>query len=426
MRVKCFQLILSVILLFVCSNVCAKNEAYPVQEYIKKTKVDGYLRSFYFTRDYSMPGTVNQSAFSLGGALNIQTAPIYHFSAGASYYAAEPLGLNSSDIEKVDVTLPGQSINVLGQAFLQYQNPVWLIRGGDQMIKTPWLNDSPSRMIPATYQAILLTVTPISNLDVTVFRQFRFKGWTSKSFDTTNLYEPGNFGAIAFPQLEGESVLGTLSTGAKYTQPNLIAQAWFYKFYDFANFIYADACYTFKNNTHINPIVAMQLGSEWGDGKNTLNTVGLGKANSAVYGALLGLEIYDGKITFAYDDIPQTAGAFENGNIVSPYTAGYTVDPLFTTSMIAGLIEKASGHAMKLTGCYSVLDKQLTLLLSYAKYYTRPALKNTNESDIDVTYSFNKTILKGLSLRNRLGILNNHPIFGRFIYNRVMLEYDFG
>jgi hypothetical protein len=34
-------------------------------------------------------------------------------------------------------------------------------------------------------------------------------------------------------------------------------------------------------------------------------------------------------------------------------------------------------------------------------------------------------LLKGLSLRNRLGILNGNPTTGRFVYNRVMLQYDF-
>jgi hypothetical protein len=396
------------------------------QSSTKKIMLDGYIRSYYFTRHFSNKTRPNQTSFSLGGALNLKTAPFHHWSANLSYYAADPLDLNSTNFNRLDPTLPGESINVLGQAYLQYKVPTWLLRGGDQIIKTPWLNDADSRIIPATYQALLTTVTPIPDLELTAFRQFRYKSRTSKEFSKTNLYDPHNFGGTPIIGLEHESILGTLAGGTKYAYKNLVTQAWYYKFYDFANLFYVDANYIFKNPTRINPIISLQLAKEWGDGNNILKSLGLGKTDSAVFGALIGVEIYEGQITLGYDYIPKTSGAFQNGDIVSPYTTGYVPDPLYTTSMIAGLVEKAAGHAFKLTSYYFLLDKQLKLAASFAKYYTLPTVKNTNEVDVDVTYKFNKTLLKGLSLRNRVGILNGNRAFGRFIYNRVMLQYDFG
>lgn len=404
---------------------CFAETSQSLQEFMKKFTIDGYLRSYYFTRDYSNSEKTDQSAFSLGGGLNVKTVPIHDISAGVSYYAADPLGLNSDDITKVDLTLPGKTVNVFGQSYLQYQNHFWLLRGGNQIIKTPWLNDSDSRMIPATYQAILATYTPIQDLDLTAFRQFRFKSRTSKHFNETNLYDPDNFGGSPIKDIDHESVPGTLAGGIHYKLANLTTQAWYYKFYDFADLAYVDASYIFKNDTPIAPKIGIQLAREGGDGENLLEEAGQGKTNSTIIGALLGLDIYDGQIAFGYDTISKKSDAFQDGDVVSPYTTGYATDPLYTTSMIAGLVEKAAGYAGKISGNYTFLDKQFRIAVSYAKYYTDPTVPNTSEVDGDVTYTFKKTMFKGLSLRNRIGILNGNPSFGRFVYNRIMIQYDF-
>lgn len=394
------------------------------QDFLKQSKLSGNLRSYYFTRDFGKPGVASQSAFSLGGMLNLKTATISGFSADAAYYAADPLDLNTEVLPHLDVTLPGKSVNVLGQLYLQYQNPMWLLRGGDQLIKTPWLNDADSRMIPATYQAIYTTLTPLKNLEFTAFRVFRFKSRTSNQFNHTNLYSPDNFGTPVKP-VGNLTVNGAIAGGVNYKYQNLKTQAWYYRFYDFANLAYTDANYTFKNNTGLSPIAGIQLAKEWSDGRHFLESFGLGRTDAEVYGLLLGLEIPNGQISIGYDNIPKSNGAFHNGDFVSPYTSGYTSDPLYTTSMIAGLIEKSAGHAYKLSGNYYLFDKQLKLGASYAEYDTAPVVSDTNEVDFDATYAFLNNKLKGLSIRDRIGILNGNPATGRFVYNRIMLQYEF-
>ena len=103
-------------------------------------------------------------------------------------------------------------------------------------------------------------------------------------------------------------------------------------------------------------------------------------------------------------------------------------DPLYTTSMIAGLVDKTAGEAWKIAGTAYVFEKQLQFTASYARYYTQPYLPNTGETDFDVTYAFNKANykpLRGLSLRNRLGIMTGDPTRGTFYYDRIMLQYSF-
>lgn len=390
-----------------------------IWDWMSQTKFTGFLRNYYFNRMYNRTGgPPNQSALSFGGMINAQTAPIYGVSADAAVYTAQPFGLNSKNPAEVDTTLPGVPLTALGQAYLQYQNPQLLVRGGYQIIKTPWITDSDARMIPATYEAGLGTYTPIPDLSFTAMRVIGFKSRIDDWYPDTNLY------FLSVPQLANiDNTGGTIAVGSNYKYEDLKLQAWYYEFYNFGNLLYGDASFVYKNCTKINPLIALQAGSETGDGKNYLEEVNLGETDARLLGGQAGAEIYDGKLTFGYDYIPRVSDAFQDGDIVSPYTASYASDPLYTTSMIAGLIEKASGQAWKVTGSYNFFQTFL-LSASYAKYYTEPFVPDTNEGDIDGTYSFHGW-LKGFSVRDRIGILNGIPRFGRFVYNRVMLQYNF-
>ena len=110
------------------------------------------------------------------------------------------------------------------------------------------------------------------------------------------------------------------------------------------------------------------------------------------------------------------------GNIVSPYTAGYSTDPLFTTSMIAGLVEKGAGKAAKSGLQIRGFDDHLLIQASYAIYNTLPILANSKEFDLDLSYWVNRNHM-GLKIRNRFGIEMGKIPSGQIIYNRVMLSY---
>jgi hypothetical protein len=49
-----------------------------------------------------------------------------------------------------------------------------------------------------------------------------------------------------------------------------------------------------------------------------------------------------------YNKVEQETGsAIGDGSIISPFTASYATDPLYTTSMIRGLVEAGPGHARR-------------------------------------------------------------------------------
>src|SRR2546430_2144838 len=93
-------------------------------QFLSATKVGGEARAYFFTRSYSSGSTPDADAFSLAALLNVRSAEFARgFSIGASFFTAHALGTQDQDARRVDLSLMGHvnSINALGQAYLQYR-----------------------------------------------------------------------------------------------------------------------------------------------------------------------------------------------------------------------------------------------------------------------------------------------------------------
>jgi hypothetical protein len=407
-------------------------------DFLQQTKFHGNLRSYQFTRAYTGEAT-NQYAYSLGGYGGLLTAPLYHFQAGLTLGAANSLGLNPVNPAQVDTTLPGGTVWVLTEAFLQYKHKYFTLRGPDQILDPPWINPSDSRMKPSAYRAFYGELTPFADyaplrdLSFVGLRVFEFNGRAEGSFTPTNLYFPGHAGGSGIPALYGKSTPGTLAFGLKYGSPGkpLTAQLWYNKFIDFSQLLWLDGNLVYKSGTGFDPIFGFQFGSQWSDGENLLAQVGKGAAgNIQVYGVLAGVDTPYVRLTAAYNGITKQNGAFGNGALLSPYTTGYATDYLYTTQMIGGMIEMQSpGSAFKVAATSYFMDKQIKAMVSYGGYYITPTstfTSNPYETDVDVTYSFSKSSgLDGLSIRNRFGWQNGNIQRQDFFYNRLQIQYQF-
>jgi hypothetical protein len=134
------------------------------------------------------------------------------------------------------------------------------------------------------------------------------------------------------------------------------------------------------------------------------------------------------------------------GGFASPYTSAS--DPLFTTSITQGMIERGAGSSEKLALVYTSSDKRLLVSLSrtFYDYGFNNFPDQTTETDADAIYRMNRVhagAYRGLILRYRYGVrtddhssaLNfpaaisaNGVYFGALPYvefNRAQLEYDF-
>ena len=407
--------------------------------------IDGQLRTYYFSRLYDTSAVPDASAFSGAALINMQSGTFAGgFSLGASFLTANSFGTQSNNPAEIDSSLMGlmgrhESLSALGQAYVQYQNELVQVRAGYQYLNTPWEGQSDSRVLPASYNAVSAVFKPAKGWDVYALRSFEWKSRTSNGYYADNLYYPptyngdGMYGGLGGLPATAHQFNGTWALGTSYGVEGFKGQAWYYNFLDFARMGYFEGSYTFKTGTGFDPFVGAQFVDESGSGTNFLvtNSTALfgvpgSKVKSSTWGLTGGVIIPHGRIDLGYNKVASEAGAVGGGAIISPYTAAYATDPLYTTSMIRGLVEMGPGHAWKAKVTYNVLPN-LQVIAAYAKYTT---LYRGNSHDVyfDVIYNLSG-YLKGLTLRNRwersVGGWNLNPGNKPFTYERVMISYQF-
>ena len=119
------------------------------------------------------------------------------------------------------------------------------------------------------------------------------------------------------------------------------------------------------------------------------------------------------------------------GGLVSPYTDSYADDPLYTTSISQGMVDRRSaGFALKGALTYTTGNKRFVAIASEALYnYDTTYVRNrTYEFDADLTYNFNVVrsgAYKGLSLRERFADRTQPTLPYNFKYLRHQLQYSF-
>lgn len=410
-------------------------------DFLTQGSFTGQLRAYYFRRDYATANVVNANAFAVGGLFTYQTAEFLDgFSVGASFFTANALDTHNSNSARIDTTLVGKanSINSLGQAFLQYSGHGLLVRVGNQLVTTPWASPSDARMTPATYQAAYGAFTPVAGLTFEALRILRYKGRTADGFFKDNNYYPATWGGDA--DYGGTSNLpatapatdGTAAVGIDYAFGGLKSTAWYYHFYDFAHMLYAQADETLPLTSPVKPFAGAQVVREWGSsnifaetGTRFLGQPGT-SADNLTLGGIVGLKVDGASVSVSYDHLEsEGAAALGGGVLISPYTASYATDPLYSSSMIRGMVELGPGNAWKVAASEQAFDKELTLTASFAEYHT-DFNGNDSEAYFDTIY-LPPGWLKGLSLRNRLEVANGRVNPGKrhFLYNRLMVAYSF-
>lgn len=410
-------------------------------EFLTQGSLTGQLRAYYFRRDYATDSVVNANAFAVAGLFNYQTAEFLDgFSVGASFFTANALDTHNSNAARIDTTLVGKanSINSLGQAFLQYSGHGFLVRVGNQLVTTPWANPSDARVIPAAYQAAYGAFTPVAGLTLEALRILRYKGRTADGFFKDNNYYPAtwdgdaDYGGTSNLPATAPATDGTAAFGVDYAVDGLKGTAWYYQFYDFARMVYAQADETLPLASPVKPFAGVQAVREW-DSSNIFAATGthfLGQPGTSVHnltlGGIVGLKVYDASLSVSYDHLESEGpGVLGGGALISPYTASYATDPLYSSSMIRGMVELGPGNAWKVAASEQAFDRELTLTASFAEYHT-DFNGNDSEAYFDAIY-LPPGWVKGLSLRNRLEVGNGRVNPGRrhFLYNRLMVAYSF-
>ncbi|MBV8499915.1 MAG: copper amine oxidase N-terminal domain-containing protein [Candidatus Eremiobacteraeota bacterium] len=450
-----------------------------------------------FGGDYNFPG----SGWDIGGTYLYANPIDGPCVVPAAHIKGMPCVSQVPPNTNPDDTLPGFTLSTFYEAYLKYKAYGWDGALGNITFSSPWANPADSRLKPAAFEGGYLGYTSPGGITVQGADMLAYENRTSSAFSRQTLltsYPAGNNGLannIIVPGGQGINTNGFAMGKVGFAEPSgtgFAADGYFYGVSDLVNMWWGDAQYTFPGSWA--PFIAVQGGTEQNAGQSFI-----GKINSQAYGVQIGATIDKNfLLTAGYDAIPwktdtinlptdvtcnnsnyqisakatlayflplNAAQCFTNaktgltqvyyGGWASPYTDNYDSDPLFTTSVSQGMVDRrAPGTSWKVGLQYTSTNKKWVFIGTDAWYNYGNALapENTNIWVLDGRYRFSrysgKGTYHGLVLRYRYiqRTLSNTfcgaagtticapsaPIgqseFGGlplFKYNRAQIEYDF-
>jgi len=429
--------------------------------------VTGRLRGYSFDRVNHVQNTANPdrhaTEFSFEPHLDyrIGNTPL---NIGYSYSGAYGFGLDGTKPganNHVDNTLPGYPLDSpVHEAYLQYKTSYDTFTVGDQELNYSWTPASDTRVQPVSYQAFDSSAKLSKTLTFGLTDIVRFQARNSSNFEPNTLLTAPYSGATPVIAKSGTQTPGTLRLGLSYTPiSNVAITAENYQFYDIASLTYAEGRYGVVPSSKANPYLAVQFVNEVSLGQNQL-----GRISNHTFGAQLGATVAKGvQVTVSTDIAPwhyalvhakstTAASAFyfapgggtgsveklgtglyrvAYGGIASPYTDTYTSDPLYTTMLTQGMVERRSaGNSGKIALTYTTPNKQFRFIAAegYFQYSNEIARNITSEYDLDGTYYLNKVRsgpYHGLLVRVRYASRSVPAIPDNFQYQRFQTEYDF-
>lgn len=140
-------------------------------------------RVFYFDRSFDKPNTPDSTALTVGGIAKLETKEFYGAKVGAAYYGSflanmttRKEGASSGLLEQVN----GNNISLLGELYYEQNIGKSSFKIGRQRLNTPLANDHDLRLLPSSYEAILLKTSEIENNTIELGYIQRYTGFVSK------------------------------------------------------------------------------------------------------------------------------------------------------------------------------------------------------------------------------------------------------
>jgi len=430
--------------------------------------VTGKVRGYSFDRIFNkqIGSNINKHATEFSAIPHLDyrvgNTPI---NIGYTYGGATGFGLNGPNPianSKVDNTLPGYPLDQPAhELYVQYKDKNNMFTVGDQELNYPWIALSDSRVIPASYQGIDSQVALSKTLSAGITRVIKFESRNSSDFDPNTLLTAAYPGATLDKYHPFSP--GTLRVAGNYhPTSNVVVSAENDDFYDIANLTYLEAKVGLDPYSRINPYLAAQFVSEGTDQKKYIGnvknrTIGAQVGATPVKNVVFAVSGDFMPVQYAYVKATSATKAESNyfigsggtgdaklvgtdlyevayGGIASPYTDSLGTDPLYTTQMTQGMVDRRSaGSSYKTSLAFTNQTKQIKLLVSEGWYdYSNNISRNlASEFNADGTFYLNKVRsgpYKGFFFRVRFAPRQSTPSAStpqRFEYQRFITEYDF-
>jgi len=387
----------------------------------KEGKVSGQIRSFYINRsiDYSnATPDYTRDGLALGGKLTYETGTLSGFSMGATFYTTNKLDSDSSLTKQNDATLFDSTISngysTLGQAYLQYKTGNTAIKFGRQELNTPMAGGDDARMLPNTFEALVVSNSDIKDLTLIGAHVTKINYGTfanayaggelavTSGYGLYAPYESGDFQNMGMAAI-GEKTDGVTAAAAIYSGiPGLKLQLWDYYAHDILNAIYAEANYGWKYENGVAPYVGVQYINESDVGSNNANpALKLNNINSEFIAAKIGAKIGNFDVYGAVSHNSADANSAIGGGTITPWGGM----PAYTQGMVTRHQFMSGTDAWKVAGTYNLKDMGANATASV--YYTSFDVGSlggytngkTTEPGFDIIW--NPEAVKNLQLRFR-------------------------
>ncbi len=381
--------------------------------FIRDTKIDFNLRSYYFYR-YNNSDDINEAA-TIGGALSYNSGWFLdHFGVGAVFYVSEPL-YAPADYGGTDLLKPDQEgYTTLGQVYgrvkLFEDHFINLYR---YEYNTPFLNGDDSRMTPNTFEGYTFQGSYGVKDGGPRF------GYGAGYIDKMKPKNADTFTSMS--EVAGAKVSrGVYMAGGSLSYGGFRIGGINYYSQDIINIVYGETDYTLQVTDRLGVLFAGQYATQQSTGNNLLT----GSAFSVTQVGAKGDVSYGGAIlTLAYTHVTNTA------NMQHPWSSY----PGFTAAMV-DFFNGQGQAAFMVKGSYDFSHLGLKGFAAYALWTHGWGSVNagnskvhTDEYDFDLQWHPRSSFLKGIWFRARYGIANYYDTgTGPAVQNaRLIVNYDF-
>jgi hypothetical protein len=400
---------------------------------------------------------------------------------GQPCVSQHPPNLNPDD------TLPGFMLSTFPEAYVGYARSGFSGKVGDQLFDSPWALPSDSRIKPAAFQGGDFSYKLPSNWTFEAADMLQFQDRTSNTFQSSTMLTSHPAGAPGLPNNIYVAGGGSITTpGFSYArasfQPNwsdYALNAYYYGVSDIATMWWFDGRFPLSESAW-KPVLSLQGGFEYNGGSSVIGKIAssaIGVRLAAAPSEHIALDVSIDQVPWRYDTIvlpapiacdnptyqisagarvypgttfpyflarnagqcythPNGTTSIAYGGWASPYTDGYTSDPLYTTQMTTSMPNRRSpGFSWRAAVAYTFDNQRLVFAAAdgWFNFGNQLVSQVTNEWTLDGSYRLNPVSsgrYKGVILRYRYAqrsetnttYLGGLPLFK---YNRAQLEFDF-
>lgn len=407
----------------------------------KEGTISGQFRTFYINRDISYDNSANdvtRDALSVGGKLHYETGAFQGVSLGTTFYTTNKIDNKSAISKKNDATLfddaTSNGYSYLGEAYLQFKTGNTMVKLGRQELNTPMAGGDDARMLPNTFEALLVSNTDVKDTTLIAAHVTKIAYGTfanaypggelalTSGFGAFTPYHSGHFQNMGMAAI-GDNTAGVTAVAAIYSGiPGLKLQLWDYYAYDILNAVYAEANYGMSMGM-IAPYVSVQYIREDDVGSNDYIT----KVDSDFIAGKIGMKVGNFDIYGAMSHNSSNADAAISGGTITPWGGM----PAYTQGMVTRHQFMSGTDAWKVAGTYNFKDMgaNMTASVYYASFdvgnlasYTTG---KTTEPGFDIIWS--PEAVKNLQLRFRGNFPNDFSNNTGYTWDeyRLIANYNF-